>query len=644
MRALRSCPIACLAVLTFGCEPADEPPPDGDADADADADSDDCVDFDGDGAGTGDGCQADDCDDTDPGTVDECGSGCDANPSRRGCACPAGQVAACYRGPAGTGDNGACSAGLQRCEDGVWGTCEGQVLPGIESCDGQDNDCNGELDNGVLSACGDCNVDCQSSCIGLGCGTAFDPADGRSVVEDAGGGLTLGGQTSITNHVIWIANSGEGTVSKVDTRLREEVARYDTGPSANSDPSRSTVNHKGDVVSVNRGEGSATKILASDCVDQDGDGLRTSSGPDDVLPWGEDDCVVWHLDGIPGARGSAVELRTDLENGVHEYVWIGSYDQGTMYEIDSEEGELTGREVDGVMPYGAALGPGGLLWTFGGSWSSIVSIDTTTLDTNEIALPPDEGWYGITVDSQGRIWIGGTVARYDPATEEWESPMANVSGGGIAVDGNDNAWVGEFGSAWFVDGETMEATSIAGAGGHGWAIDFDGYAWSIIWGWGPGSGEAIVVDPETLEVDDSVDGFGAPYTYSDMTGFQLVNATNPVGTYPHIYEACAEGETTHWSHLTCEVVAPSGTLVSFRMRIADTPEALAAARWVEVVSVPPESCPVELDPILAAAGLGADEIDGRYAEVEATLESTTRTDRPILESMGVFQSCEGVFQ
>jgi DNA-binding beta-propeller fold protein YncE len=626
-----------VAVQGSACGPAGDDTGDGDADADGDGDA--CTDLDGDGAGIGDACAADDCDDTDPGTTSECGEACDARPDRRGCPCDTGAVQPCYRGPEGSGDSGACEAGIQQCEGRVWGACEGQVLPGVEACNGLDDDCDGELDDGVLSDCGDCNADCITDCVGVDCDLVFDPDEGRSVVADPSGGLTLGGQTGIANKVIWIANSSEGTVSKVNTETRIEEGRYRVGPGQWSDPSRSTVNPHGDVVSILRSGGGATKILASECSDQNGDGFDTSGGPDDILEWGEDDCVVWHLDGIPGARGSAVEIRAELDAGVHEYVWVGSLDQGIIYELDSEQGEFTGREIDQVSPYGAALGPGGMLWTFTASWGGLARFDTTTLDRTEFAFPAGEGPYGITVDGEGRVWIGGSVARFDPESEEWESPAANVSGGGIAVDGNGDAWTGEMGSAWHVDGETLEATAIPGSGGHGWAVDFDGFAWAIEW-----NGGATVVDPETLEVDERVTGFVGPYTYSDMTGFQLVNATNPVGTFPHIFQACEGSDSVHWSHLTCDADVPAGTTVSFRGRIADSAEALQAAQWVDLASLPTEECPIDLDAVFTRAGLPIDAVSRHFFQVEATLASANRESRPVLMSMGVDFSCEGVFE
>lgn len=58
--------------------------------------------------------------------------------------CVSGATQDCYYGPDGTMGVGACHAGLQTCEpDGVWGTCDGEVIPGVETCAStKDEDCN----------------------------------------------------------------------------------------------------------------------------------------------------------------------------------------------------------------------------------------------------------------------------------------------------------------------------------------------------------------------------------------------------------------------------------------------------------------------------------------------------------------------
>ncbi len=71
--------------------------------------------------------------------------------------CEPGQQVFCYAGPAGTLGVGACKSGLALCAaSGKRGACAGEVVPLPEVCDGQDNDCNGVVDEGVTNACGGC--------------------------------------------------------------------------------------------------------------------------------------------------------------------------------------------------------------------------------------------------------------------------------------------------------------------------------------------------------------------------------------------------------------------------------------------------------------------------------------------------------
>jgi hypothetical protein len=91
-----------------------------------------------------------------PGT-EVCGDGidnnCDGNVDE-GCGCLTGQTQPCYSGPAGTAGVGICHAGTQTCTAGTWGACTGDQTPGTEVCNGLDDNCNGQTDEGgVCDAC-----------------------------------------------------------------------------------------------------------------------------------------------------------------------------------------------------------------------------------------------------------------------------------------------------------------------------------------------------------------------------------------------------------------------------------------------------------------------------------------------------------
>jgi hypothetical protein len=77
----------------------------------------------------------DDCDGkTDE--ADRCGS------------CKNGDTRRCYTGPASVRGKGNCQEGTESCVQGKWsGTCQGEVQPALETCDGKDNDCDGKVDN-----------------------------------------------------------------------------------------------------------------------------------------------------------------------------------------------------------------------------------------------------------------------------------------------------------------------------------------------------------------------------------------------------------------------------------------------------------------------------------------------------------------
>jgi hypothetical protein len=79
-----------------------------------------------------------------------------------GCACVAGEQRSCYNGAPELEGIGACQPGSQVCDaNGNWGPCEGEGAPGEEVCDGVDNDCDERVDEdqgSITCGLGTCQV------------------------------------------------------------------------------------------------------------------------------------------------------------------------------------------------------------------------------------------------------------------------------------------------------------------------------------------------------------------------------------------------------------------------------------------------------------------------------------------------------
>jgi hypothetical protein len=153
---------------------------------------------------------------------------------------------------------------------------------------------------------------CRSYKVGLG-GQAFDPIahESECVTQDVDGSLVLDKKKSSASRFLWIADTNLPGVVKIDLDTLTIVGRYITGGGS---PSRTTVNVLGEAFIGARVNGKTktgvTKILplGANCPDTNGDGvITTSTGPDDVLPYGKDDCVAWHTETEGDIRGLAAQ-------------------------------------------------------------------------------------------------------------------------------------------------------------------------------------------------------------------------------------------------------------------------------------------------------------------------------------------------
>lgn len=458
------------------------------------------------------------------------------------------------------------------------------------------------------------------------------------------------------------------------------------------DPSRTTVNGAGDVFVGNRHDGSVTKIAsdATTCPDRNVDGMvRTSTGATDILPWTADDCVVWRNEVNTAAvyvRAMAAQDVEGPDGVVRSYVWVGDSHlvapgaaggstPGTIWKLDGATGQvLVTTRINKCSPYGFAFDKGGNLWvscsTTAGNPGGIGRLATAqctdagcvTASTCEtqggacdtavkqfIALGSNP--YGVTVDFKQRVWLGvyqgGPIVRYDPqaAAGSRIAPI-NDSGDvlGVTATANGTVYAARHttDSVWKINGDTLAKSSISVAPAgvtstRGMAVDFSGMIWVV----SDQQATAAVIDPNTDAVSNAVNNLVAPYVYSDMTGTQLRLATNPTGTYRHVFEGCSQGRQS-WKRLVWDADVPDRTGLTWLVRTSDSLQSIndGSAPQVRVAAVPPDSSPADIAKALSDAGV----TPGRYLELTIRFKSEPRVNElltPVVRSFDVSHECVG---
>ena len=410
----------------------------------------------------------------------------------------------CFAGPVPTCDDGdectvdRCDPGLDACVntpladdadgDGV-GRCAGDcddtdptVGPGFaEFCDGRDTDCDGHLDEGLLSECLDCRPGCNRVPVPEETTGSWDlDRDSAGVEVGPDGALVLSTSRTET-YFAWIANTLLGTITRLDTRDGRQAAEYDaalldgtngarpigerceTERAGGNCPSRTAVDLRGAVYVANRAffnQATVTKIAGfeSDCIDRngngridtsrdlDGDGIIERSVPGEYLGQ-RDECLLWTVN-VGSSNGVARSIAIDARG----HPWVGLFNEGTALELDPSDGRvlrtvrLPASTFGRFSPYGAAADGRGHVWFTEVANGRIASIDTATgrLGVTTIADvrgSPCTGSYGIAVDENDRIWLAGflceRVFRYDQDSRTWSGFSLPDSGAtrGIAADG-----------------------------------------------------------------------------------------------------------------------------------------------------------------------------------------------------------------
>ena len=433
---------------------------------------------------------------------------------------------------------------------GVMAVCGNGMVEGDEACDdGNDIDTDACLSNCAAAACGDGVVqEGVEEC---------DDGDGvdKNLCSNACTKVLCKDQDKNDNQVvlsyIWIANSAQGTVSKINTKTAVEEARYAV---AGGQPSRTSVNLQGDVAVSSRDPGAVTKIRGNKekCVDKNNNGvIDTSSGPNDVKPLGQDECVLWTKSVVsPGYTAGPRATAWDggkIDEWTCEVIeeprlWFAWRDGGGTAHV--ERLDTNGNQIKEVLvpgwgqdfaPYGGAVNAAGDFFFVGLGALPGMKVDGATYQVTNLGPAPGGCNYGMTLDYKGDLWAGGycnqSVLHWDHNSKQWSSVVG--SGGewvlGVMADGNGNVWGAGVSPCRLVqidiDSKTYVKNNIPLPGCSqpwGVSVDYEGNVWVV-----DKDNKAFKVHPETYQILAVVTGLVGPYTYSDMTGVALNLQINP---------------------------------------------------------------------------------------------------------------------
>jgi len=355
--------------------------------------------------------------------------------------------------------------------------------------------------------------------------------------------------TGVGFPILWIANAGEDTLSKIDTTQQgaspgREVARYhtwfNTGPNATGNhgawdgpaPSRTAVDIDGNAYVLNRHfDGRPPvlfKILANGFIDRNGNGIVDTSfdaNNDGVIQASEmidlidlnsngiidpaeikDERIAWAVR-VPD--GSAAPLRPNgvgraLCIGTDGNLWVGLYNDRTYYKVNATNGATI-------------VGP--------------VSTTPTTGNPNAGSWNP----YGCLVDKEGVLWsasLGNVLGKIEnTSNNSGPFPVSSFSGPnnyGIALgqapgDGRTIVYLGSLNSRSYTrfDSGTNIFTEPAAVWVYSLGVNTDGDGNILV---SNGSGGAIKFDPSGAVIWNSPPQSG---TAGDSRGI-MPDANNDV--------------------------------------------------------------------------------------------------------------------
>jgi hypothetical protein len=271
--------------------------------------------------------------------------------------------------------------------------------------------------------------------------------------------------------------------------------------------------------------------------------------------------------------------------------------------------------------------------------------------------------YGISINADQHVWLGGWsscwVLRYKPVRTSFDTldqgtwTRIDVPWGfytrGINADLRDKVWVAindggyifrldqtvgdgvhdKTGAKENTDYWGTTADTVIGVG-----VDFDGNVWGVghknhVASRLDVDANGDVINPPTSKTKNVYIGKN-PYTYSDFTGYGLMNFVRPQGRWSYVHKACPDGEKTQWKSVSWNATTPPGTGVTFRARSGDSETTFGS--WTD---------PFTQSPALIGPGSpkAISPNPSVLLQVEFTLTSADKTTTPTLHDYKVGYAC-----
>ena len=514
---------------------------------------------------------------------------------------------------------------------------DGDACTTNDACDGVGG-CAGEA-----WPCGNCEPGCHRTVAGRDGDAPFaDLGDNVVDVVLEAESVVLVQQVQELSY-LWVPNSGEDTLSKLDTRTGKELARYRIC----DNPSRTAADDDGFVWVACRNDGGVARLAAleKDCDDRNGDGVvQTSRDLDEtgaiesweILTQGEDECLLFTAH--PGGTSQRA-LAVDSERNA----WVGEWNAKRLRKLGFDDGANLSMIMLDQRPFGLEIDDNGLLWVAARDPGDLVRVDPVSKEVQAFTPPGAvQSVYGITLDANGDVWLSnshlnGDVFRFRTADEEFDIVTTDFGLGytSAMTVGNDgvvyvshHTWTcgaGRHVTSIDVAGMTVTGTlelSPAGVKGpYGVSMDRDGFLWTG----NHCANSATKVNVVTGEVVGEYPVGSAPYAYNDFVVSMDVPMADGEGHYTHVFEAAAPGLAT-WLRLDLDVDFPMGSLAEIRFKKADTEQGLEGAAWYEPLGpFPVDDLPADLT--------DAGTVAGKYLLVMVTLYPGLSGTTPTLEQI-----------